>query len=126
MNDSKLMSILQKVSNIQKSTQSLSTILSEELYEQYLSPIVISTEDLLFYTLFGYDYFTLHDMFSTPGDIKKNKVILWDKQKGGYPPERLLDLTASNSLNFKEIKRQIILIKKALKEHQKNRNNDKS
>lgn len=122
--DKKLAKILSIMKGVNNLDNKLFELLNESLYEKMVSPLIMKIEDLLFLSLFDQDYWEIHEGFATPGmsEVEKtNKVILWDHENGGYPPEKLLDLFRNQKDMSQEdliakIKTQINLIKTAQKD----------
>lgn len=118
----KIENLLNIFSKINYLDELVYNILNERTYDKYVSPLIISLDDLLFISLLNDTYDDIHKAFNTPGEKNKTKPLLWDYKNGGYPPEKLLDCfkgiksrkEISKSL-ISKVKYQIKLIKKAQK-----------
>jgi len=119
----KIENLLNIFSKINYLDELVYNILNERIYDKYVSPLIMSLDDLLFISLLNDTYDNIHNSFNTPGEKNKTKPILWDHKNGGYPPETLLDYfkniksgqKISKSL-ISKVKYQIKLIKKVQKE----------
>lgn len=122
--DKKLNLVLDTMSVVNKIDNMAYKFLNDRLYENMASPLKTKIEDLCFHLLFDNDYDSLDNKFATPGmsDLeKRGRVVIWDK---GYPLETINEcLLNCNNENMatvkKKLKKQVKLVKKALKEHKK-------
>ena len=120
--ENKIDKIIDTMTFLSKLDKNAYEYLNYKIYDKLISPLVTKVSDLSFLLLVNYTHEELNQMFTTPGvseNEKRNKVVLWDEKKGGFPPEQLdsilLNLHEYKKENAKkEIKYYIDQIEKGL------------
>ena len=109
----KLNTIIDIYEPLSKLDDKLFNLLSDKIYDKYVSPLRCGIEDMAFMILFGKTYWEVHEAYNTPGDDDGTKPVLWDN---GYPPEQIIDYLNNKDIKkeekIKKLKAKIKLIKK--------------